>query len=253
MRRWIVAIAVGATALGLAGPGQAQTPGQAQAAPADPPDVVALVYQQPGKGALVDMTYARFIPHAQAQADAAALAQASGTPVSASKVTDGEAPVQKKMGVMTGIVFTAPNLIPDDARTLPVEPFITALRHYRRLALIFSVSPGSRFQPLGNYADKNVKIARVQNGTVYTYQVQILNPNFDRLNLPQTQGMAAAPADVVNQRHAPWALLLGLVGAAIAAGILVYALMARKPPVPPASREDPNALSEEQTHLGTKG
>ncbi len=249
MRRWIVGMAVGVIAFGAVMAGKAQTP----AASPDPPDVVVLVYQQPGKGALVDMTYARSIPHAQAQDDEAALAQAAGTTVSATKVTDGEAPVQKKMGVMTGIVFTAPNLIPDDAQTLPVEPFITALRHYKRLALIFSVSPGSQFQPLGNYADKNVKIARVQSGTVYTYQVQILNPNFARLNLPQSQAMTSAPADAVNRRHAPWALLLSLVAAAIAAGILVYALMARKTPPPPSTDETSDALSEEQTHIGTKG
>lgn len=263
MRRWAIVAAMGAMALGAVSPG-AVSPGRAQTPPSaalsGQPDVVVLVYRQPGQADLVDITYAHLVPHAQAQRDLDALAQASGWAVGPSRVTDGSAPVPQKMPTdgsapvprrmaMTSSVFTAPGVVQPETGALPVEPFVTAFRSYKRLALIFSVGPGFPFQGLRDYADKNVQVALEQRGTAYTYQIRILNPQFTRLNLPRTQPTAAT-AGAASRRASPWVLFLGILAAAGAAGVLVYVLMARKTPPPPANTD---ALAEERTKIGTRG
>jgi len=245
MRGWGMVAVAGAMALTVAAPGRAQAP--PGTAVSGRPDVLVLVYQQAGRGDLVDITYAHTVPHAQAQRDLDALAQASGWAIGPGRVTDGSPPGQPKI-VMTSGRFTAPGVIQDETHTLPVAPFTTAFRSYKRLALIFSVGPQFQFQGPRDYADNNVQIASERRGAVYTYQVRILNPRFSRLNLPPSQAVTGA----ASPRAVPWTLLLGILAAAGAAGVLVYVLMARKmpPPPPPA---DPDALSEERTKIGTKG
>lgn len=245
MRRWGMAAAIWMIACGAVLPGRAQAP--PSAAPSGRPDVLVLVYQQPGRADLVDITYAHTVPHAQAQRDLGALAQATGWAIGPSRVTDGSAPVQQKMP-MTSSVFTVPGVVQNETHALPVEPFVTAFRPYKRLALIFSVGPGFQFQGPHDYADNNVQIAMEQRGTVFTYQIRVLNPQFTQLNLPQTQSTAGRTA----RRASPWVLFLGILAAATAAGVLVYVLMARKtPPTPPRANTD--ALAEERTKIGTKG
>ena len=247
MRRGTVMAAIGAMTLGMTLLGAA-APGRAQAPPGTAssgrPDVVVLVYQQPGSADLVDITYAHTVPHAQAQRDLAALAQAGGWVVGPSRITDGAPPVRAKLGAMTSSKFTAPGVVQNETHTLPVVPFITAFRAYKRLVLIFSVGPGFQFQGARDFANNDVQVAQEQHGTAYTYQVRILNPQFSRLDLPR-------PA-VPPRRAAPWLLFLGVLAAAGAAGSLVYVLMARKPgpPAPPANTD---SLSPEQARLGTGG
>ncbi len=243
MRRGAVMAALGAIMLGAIAPGLAQAP--PGGASSGKPDVVVLVYQQAAGGDLVDITYAHTVPHAQAQRDLSALAQASGWAVGPGRVTDGTAPVSQKM-TMTSSVLTVPGVIRPETHQLPVSPFVTALRPYKRLVLIFSVGPDFQFQGPRDYADSNVQLALAQSGTVYTYQARILNPQFTHLDLPTSQAAASAAP----RRASPWVLLLGVLTAAGAAGVLVYVLMARKaPPPPPGANTD--ALAEERTKIGT--
>lgn len=251
MRRWGMAAALGAAAVGGCATGQAQAP--PGAASSSRPDILVLVYQQPGQADLVDITYAQTVPHAQAQRDLDALAQATGWAIGRGRVTDGSAPVQHRVA-MTSSVFTVPSVIQPETHSLPVEPFVTAFRSYKRLGLIFSVSPGFQFQGLRSYADDNVQIALEQHGTAYTYQIRILDPQFSRLNLPRTQSTAstAGVEGTAPRRASPWVLFLGVLAAATAAGVLVYVLMARKtPPSPPPANTD--APADERTKIGTRG
>ena len=244
MRRWAVIAAFGALALGAITPSLAQAP--PSGAITGPADVLVLVYQQAGAGDLVGITYLHAVPHAQAQRDLAALARASGWKVGPGHVSDATAPVAQKI-MMTSTKVTIPGVIRPETHLLPVEPFLTAFRPYKRLALIFSVSPDFQFQGPRDYADNNVQIALTQGGTAYTYQARILNPQFTRLDLPTAQ---AAVATTAPQRPSPGVLLLGILMAAGAAGLLVYVLMARKmPPPPPGANTD--ALAEERTKIGT--
>jgi len=242
MKRWAVLAAFGALAFAAITPSLAQAPPSGAAT--GPADVVVLVYQQAGAGDLVDITYLHAVPHAQAQRDLGALARASGWKVGPGHVSDGTAPVAQKM-TMTSTKVTIPGVIQPATHLLPVEPFLTAFRPYKRLALIFSVSPDFQFQGPRDYADNNVQIALTRGGAAYTYQARILNPQFTRLNLPTTQAAAAATAP---RRFSPWVLLLGILMAAGAAGLLVYVLMARKMPPPGANTDAP---AEERTKIGT--
>ena len=223
---------------------------QAPAPAADThPDVLVLVYQQSGKGDLVDITYAHTVPHVQAQRDLDALAQASGWAIGPGKVSDGQPPVQGKIGPMTSTVLTVPGVIRGGTQPLPVAPFVTAFRGYKRLALIFSVAPDFSFQGPRAYADTNVQIGLTEHQPVYTYQVQILNPQFGALSLPQS----SAAANAAGRGGPPRSLLLWLLAAALAAGTLVYVtvhVLTARASRRTAGQDDTH--SEEKTTLGTK-
>jgi hypothetical protein len=219
MRLKLLTAVAGAMMLGAASAAGAQT----YPALSGQPDVLILVYQQPGRGDQVDITYAHTVPHAQAQKDLAALAATTGWPIGVGKVTDAAPPVQGKIGPMTSVTFAVPNVVQNETHTLPVEPFITAFRHYKRLNLIFSVGAGFQFQGQGSYADNNVRIILDQHGPAYIYQVQILNPNFEHLGLPTT-GSVPQVAPPSGSRLKP---LLALAAAAVGLGLLVYLLLAR--------------------------
>ena len=217
MRRHGLLVVLWACALVWAAPGGAQTP-----VPSGPPDIVVIVYQRPGLGDQVNVTYARVVPPAQAQRDLQALAQTAGWTVQGSRITNDTPPVRGKVGAMTSASFVVAHAIDDTSHTFPLEALITAFRPYKRLALVFFVASGFQFQGLGQYADKNVQVAMEQHGSAYTYQIQILNPNFNKLDLPQpTQGAAG------RSRRSPLLLLLGILVAAGAAGVIVYVATAR--------------------------
>ena len=233
MRRGAVmaAVAVGAALGGAAMPVRAQAP--PGTAPTGPPDVLFLVLPESGQTDTVDITYARMVPHAQAQRDLDALGRATGWAMGPSRITDGSSPVQPGLK-MTSAVFSVQGGIQNGSPVFPVEPILTAFRAYKRLALVFSVGPGYQFQGPKDYADNDVQITLQQRGAVYTYQARILNPQFTRLNLPRPTGAEGVPA----RRRSPLILLLGILAAAGAAGVLVYALMSRKnAPTPAAPRE----------------
>jgi hypothetical protein len=203
---------------------RAQTPpAPPGAAVSGPPDVLVLLYQRPGAGDQIDVTYKHTVPHAQALADLSALARATGWPIGSSRITDAAPPTQGKGGLMTSSVFVVPGAIRDDTHTFPVEAFATAFRSYRRIGLIFLVGPAFQFQGIGDYADNNLRISLDHRGSVFNYQIEILNPGFGALDLPRSQPLAgpARPA------RSPLALMAGVLAAAAAVGIAVYLLTAR--------------------------
>ena len=230
MRRYGILLTLWAFMLTWGGPGVAQAP-----TPVGPPDIVVIVYQRPGLGDQVNVTYARVIPPAQAQRDIQALGQAAGWTIRGSKITNDTPPVQGKIGAMTGASFVVAHAIDDTSHTFPLEALITAFRPYKRLTLVFFVASGFQFQGLGQYADKNVQVVMEQHGSAYTYQIQILNSTFDKLNLP-------LPAQSTERRgqRSPLLLLLGILLAAGAAGVIVYVVTARM-----AAPEKP---ADEKTH-----
>jgi len=213
----------------LVGAVRAQTPPPAPvgAVISGPPDVLVLIYQRPGLGDQIDVTYKHTVPHAQALADLSALASATGWPIGASRITDAAPPTQGRNGLMTSSVFTVPGAIRDDTHTFPVEAFVTAFRSYRRIGLIFIVGPGFQFQGIGDYADNNLRISLDQRGSVFNYQIEVLNSGFGQLDLPRSQPLAGA----ARPARSPLALLGTVLAAAAAAGIAVYfltALLARR-------------------------
>lgn len=211
----------------LAVPGYAQSP--AAAVPittiAGPPEVLVLVYQQPGGLDQVDITYARLVPHAQVSADIDALTQLSGWPISARRIKDAAAPLQNRTGAMTSVTFQVPGVVEDSAHTFPVEVLARAFRKYRRMNAVFFVGPQFQFQGARSYADNDIKVVLDQHDTAYVYQVEVLGQDFGRLPLTQASAGTA--------HRSPWGILLGIAGIALLAGLLVYFLASRLPPPGP--------------------
>ena len=229
--------------LALSLPGQAQTP-PAPVTVSGPPDVLVIVYQQPGGADQVDITYARTVPHAQAMQDYQALTQAAGWPVSTHRIEDAAAPMHSRSGPMTSIVFQALGVVQDATHTFPIQTFAQAFHAYKRINVVFFVGPQFQFQGPRSYADANIRMTLDQRGTAYVYAVEVLNPQM--ISLPP---LGTAPP--LTRHRSPGLLLLGIFGAAALAGLLVYFLTARL--TPKALPEDDSASkSDSRIEVGTK-
>ena len=220
------------------------------------PDVLVLIVQRPGLGDQVNITYSGLVPHVQVQQDLNALRVATGWARTGLTISDDRAPV-RQIRYLTGATFTAPNVVLNETHTLPVEPFITAFHLRKSLALIFITDSNFQFQGWRQYADNNVNITLDQHGSAYTYRVAILNPQFVHLNFPGTAQAAAAITNKHRARVSPGLLLLGIVLAAAAAGILVYIAALRLSPTSMNAEQSPteqspadHQRSEKETLLG---
>ena len=232
-------------------PGHAQTIAQAPPAISGPPDVLVLVYQQPGDADQVDITYAHTVPHAQVAQDITALTQATGWPISPRSIKDAAAPMERRLGAMTSIVFQAPGVVQDSSHTLPVETFARAFHTYKRLTMVFFVGPQFAFQGSRAYADHNIKVALDQRGTTYTYQIEMVNSNFGSLPLSSSSAHTVAETG----HRAPWRIFLGILAAAMIVGLAVYFLTARLTPKVKLTHTDQNTDAETETRreVGTRG
>jgi len=208
----------------LAAPAYAQSPPPAAAVSvAGPPEVLVLVYQQPGGQDQVNITYAHLVPHAQASADIDSLTQLSGWPISSRRIKDASAPLQNRTGAMTSVTFQVPGVVQDSAHTFPVEVLARAFQKYKRLNAVFFVGPQFQFQGARSYADTNIKVVLDQHDTTYAYKVEVLGRSFGRL--PLTASAVGGPT------HRPaWSVLLGIIGLAALAGLAAYFVAARLTP-----------------------
>jgi hypothetical protein len=184
-----------------------------------PPDVLVIVYQQPGGADQVDITYAGTVPHAQAVRDYQALTRAAGWPVSTHRIKDAAAPMQSRSGPMTSIVFQALGVVQDSTHTFPIETFARAFHLYKRINVVFFVGPQFQFQGARSYADPNIRMTLDQRSTSYVYQIEILHPNFGSLPL------SPAPANTqtgAGNGSRGLVVLCYILGVALLAGLLVY-------------------------------
>ena len=227
--------------LALSLPGQAQTP---PVTVSGPPDVLVIVYQQPGGADQVDITYARTVPHAQAMQDYQALTAAAGWPVGTHRIQDAAAPMHSRSGPMTSIVFQALGVVQDAAHTFPIQTFAQAFHAYKRINVVFFVGPQFQFQGPRSYADPNIRMTLDQRGTAYVYAVEVLNPQMTSLPPLGTAPPAAG-------RRSPGLLLLGIFGVAALAGLIVYFLTARLTPKAP-QQDDSAGKSDSRVEVGTK-
>jgi hypothetical protein len=238
--RLILSLCVFALSFGL--PGHAQI--AASPVISGPPDVLVIVSQQPGGADAVDITYAHQVPHAQAVQDSQALIKAGGWPVSASTVTDAAGPLQNRPKLMTGVIFQAIGVIPKGTNTLPIGTFVQALHTYKRFNVVFFITPPFQLQGARSYADSSIRMTLDQHGTSYVYQIEIMNPNSG--SLPSLGTVQAAAT-----HRSPWLLLVGILGLAALAGLVVYLLTARLTP-----KDNPNDESERKAdsriEVGTK-
>ena len=206
-------------------------PGHAQNAPAPaiappaidgPPDVVVVVYQQPGAADQVNITYDPAVPHAQALADCRALTQAGKWPSSPLQVKEAAPPVKSQSGPMTSVTFQALGVVQDTTHTFPVDTFARAFHSYHRMNLVFLVGPQFQFQGVHSYADPNIRMSLDQRSTSYVYQIEVLHPNFGVLPMMQVQTSLQAGAG----NKSPVFGLVDIFIVALLAGIFVYGIAA---------------------------
>ena len=234
--------------IGSGSSGFAQSPPPAAAVSiAGPPEVLVLVYQQPGGQDQVNITYAHLVPHAQVSADIDSLTQLSGWPISSRQIKDASAPLRNRSAAMTSVTFQVPGVVQDSAHTFPVEVLARAFRKYKRLNAVFFVGPQFQFQGTRSYADNDIKVVLDQHDTAYAYSVEVLGQSFGRL--PLTAQAAVSPA------HRPvWGVLLGIVGLAALAGLAAYFLAARLTPGPKLGPkfDETDAEAEKRLEAGAR-
>ncbi len=208
-----------------------------------PPKVLILVYQQPGGADQVSITYDPKVPLAQAAADIDALTQATGWPISSRSITEAPSPLTNRPGAMTSVTFAVPGAVQDSSHTFPIEALARVFQRYKRLNAVFIVGPQFQFQGARSYADNDIRVVLDQHETSYVYQIEVLG-QFSHLPLAPGTGNAAV--------HKPtWILLLGIIGAAALAGIVVYFLTARLPQTQP-KQDDTDAEAETRLEAGTR-
>lgn len=198
------------------------------------PDIFVLVYAGADGDDSVALTYPTAIPHAQAKNDLSALAANTGWTPKHVNIEDAKAPIAGSKDLMTSVDFVAHNVIPPQARYLPLEPVISALRNYHHVAITYMVADKYDFEGLRQYNDRYVSIALDARGNAYTYHVHIHDPSFQKLNLPlyqlpEAQTKTAAAPPQATHRVRPWQVMLVTVLACLAGGV-VYLVMSRNTP-----------------------
>lgn len=206
---------------------------------ANAPDIQVLVLSNLSGVDQVDITYPVVVPRAQVVRDLDALAAASSWPIGGIQVSNSALPLSGvKTTPMTSVTFAAQGLVRKGQKAFWLEPFVVALRPYKKVTLTYMMPRQFAFAGLRCYSDKHVNITLDRRGSVYTYLVSIADPNFLRLNLPLWQAPAASQtAGVLQEAHAgqPERRLKALkvagvvvVGAlALLVGLGVYVVLSR--------------------------
>ena len=70
--------------------------------------------------------------------------------------------------------------------TIPIEPFIIALKKYKVIHVNYLFLSGFNFKGLLDYSDDYVNIKQSSNQGSIVYKIDVLDNNFDKLNLPIT-------------------------------------------------------------------
>ncbi len=208
-----------------------------QAVADTPPDVLILVYAGPGGNDQVGLTYRSMLTRAQVHRDLQALAAGTGwTPKHV--VMNAKTAAQLNADTpMTIVSFDARNVISPDSHTFTLEPVVLAMKAYPFTALTYFVAGHYNYRGLRQYQDRYVNIRLDEQTAAFTYHIHILDPSFQKLNLPIYQA-PAAQSQVVSTpivyphkgRHRARSWQVGVVAlVAIAAGGAVYFVASRQP------------------------
>jgi hypothetical protein len=195
------------------------------------PDVQVLLLGDPAGQEMVDVTYRNIVPPAQVQRDLAAIAAATGTTCVGVDISNKALPLAGVRATpMTGVTFVTAGSEPIGSTTLRLEPWIVALKNYPKISVTYIVPPQFAFNGLRTYKDDHVSIQLVQNNSTFSYRVRVLDPRFDRLNLPLMQPTAEQIRLSAAERRLNSFRLIGLVvlsAFAAALGYGVYTLLSR--------------------------
>ncbi len=189
----------------------------------------------------VTFTYSAAVSDAQAMKDFLAYSKITSRTLHDVQVSTDRTPLSGVQSPkMTCVTFTTADVIRSTVPYFDLSPFIETMKAYRHQRLIFVTPNGFQFSGLRTYKDRNVDITLDQmsahGGTTFTYNVNVIDSNFQSLHLPTWQADPAV-LKVAQQKKADQRLLLikvlGVVligGAASLIGYFVYSVLAAKGP-----------------------
>jgi len=157
---------------------------------AAPPEVIVLVLSGVGPFDQVSINYGTSVSRRRIEEDIREIKRVSGWPVRNLEIvtrkdsTPGARPV-------TSSQFEVPPIANKAEGMLQLEPFISALRRFKSIQVIYLVMGEFRFRGLKDFENNYVKIKLKQRKGAYTYNIQIKNSEFDDLNLPLNEERSA--------------------------------------------------------------
>lgn len=207
---FVFALAVVVTAVSYASTDPASRPEFRQ------PDVLVLVM---GLGAYDQcaINYTTVVPLKTAQADLDAIAALGKW-----RVSDARSETKSSGGPnpkpTTSITWRAERVIGYSDGTLPLEPFVTALKRFKLIRVLYILPASFQFRGLRQFSNDYVDILFSPNENCYN--VVVKNNHFSRLNLPLTQPQEPNPQQ---SRSMPigWRIALAL-GIGIPAAVMAY-------------------------------
>ena len=179
------------------------------------PDVLVLVMGGMGSNDLVSISYNSVVelPKTQADLDAAAA-------VGAWQVKDAKGETKSSGGpkpvLTTSISFAARGIIGYGDGSLRIEPFVTALKRFRNIQIIYLVPQTFQFRGLKDFENRYVSVKLIPKTSSYEYRIVVKDAGFEKLSLPLVQPVkprAEEPKGMPLGTRVAVAVLLALLGA----------------------------------------
>jgi hypothetical protein len=183
------------------------------------PDVLVLVMGGLGPSDQCAINYTTVVPTKIAQADLDTIAKLGNWhPFSArseTKASGGPSPKPT-----TGVSWWAGGIIGAANGTLPLEPFVTALKRFKFIEIVYIVPSGFEFRGLKDFDNEYVSIRLMPGQNSYRYRVVVKDSSFAKLDLPLTE--SAKPKPAAKPRMSTTARLVLALGIGIPAAMIVY-------------------------------
>lgn len=181
------------------------------------PDALVWISATDPSVTYISITFPRIIQKARADSYLASILKYTGWSASGIKITSDSASGNGG-NPMTAIEFASPQLAAAQDGTLPIEPFIKALRDLKSIQMLVMTYPGFRYAGVGSFENRYVKISLAAGQNSLNFSIDVKDPRFTDLGLPKPnqEGVAATPT-----RPAPGIAIL-IVVLAIAVSIAVY-------------------------------
>jgi hypothetical protein len=183
------------------------------------PDVLVLVMGGPGGYDQCAINYTTAVALPTAQADLNTIAKLGKWRVSnargQTKPSGGPHSIPT-----TSITWQAVGIIGYSNGTLPLEPFVTALKRFKFIEVDYIAPASFQFRGLREFENRFVSVQLAQSGNPYRYRAVVKDKGFGKLDLPLTQPVKPRPEE---ERGMSTAARVGLaLGLGIPAAIAVY-------------------------------
>ena len=226
----LLAVCLAIIMLGLGGLPLAQAKTPATSTEISNPDVLILVLSGTNPWDQISINYSSEIPVADVRKDILAMANSNRWVIRNERATTASASIPGAKPT-TSLSFQTPRIVNADSGLLPIEPFITALKRFKSMEIVYLVNQQFKFHGLKNFSNEYVNIRLKQSGGSYRYRIDIKDNKFERLGLP----LKEVKQD--SQQRTPMAggvrialsVALALLVAILAYFITAYIYKGRKP------------------------